>query len=55
MFKPNAPLVKVVVMSKLGKNLTKQDHVIIVGGSEKSLERNCHSFENDLNFIAERT
>jgi hypothetical protein len=41
---------------KLGKGLTKEDHVIIAGGSGNSLERNYHdSIENDLNFIAERT
>jgi hypothetical protein len=56
-FKPNAPLTKVTVnIAKLGKGLTKQDHIIIVGGPEYSLERNYHdSIENDLNFIAERT
>jgi hypothetical protein len=42
-FKPNAPLVYVFEdMQKLGKGLMKQDHIIIVGGQEKSLERNYH-------------
>jgi hypothetical protein len=54
-FKPNAPLAKVVEdLGKLGKGLTKQDH-IIVGGSGNSLDRNYyHSVEKDANFIAER-
>jgi hypothetical protein len=55
-FKPNAPLAKVVEdTGELGKGLTKKDHIIIVGGPGKSLERNYHySVENDVNFIAER-
>jgi hypothetical protein len=54
-FKPNAALAKVVEdIGKLVKGLTKQDHIIIVGGPGNSLERNYHySIENDLNFIAE--
>jgi hypothetical protein len=40
---------------ELGKELTKQHHIIIVGGPENSLERNYHySIENDLIFMAER-
>jgi hypothetical protein len=41
---------------KIHKGLTKQDHITIVGGLGKSLDRNCHHWiVNDLNFIAERT
>jgi hypothetical protein len=37
-FKPNAPLEKVVEdLGKLGKGLTKQDHIVIVGGPGSSL------------------
>jgi hypothetical protein len=40
-FKPNAPLAKVVEdLGKLGKGLTKQDHIVIVGGPGNSLDRN---------------
>jgi hypothetical protein len=55
--KPNARLSKVVGdTGKLGKCLTEQDIIIIVGGPGNSLDRNCHySIENDLNNIAERT
>jgi hypothetical protein len=56
-FKPIAPLSNVVEdLGMLGKDLTKQDHIIIVGGPGNSLDRNYHySIEDDLNFIAERT
>jgi hypothetical protein len=56
-FKPNAPLANVVEnLGKLGKDLTKRDHIITVGGPGNSLDRNHHySTEDDLNFIAERT
>jgi hypothetical protein len=56
-FKPNAPLAKVVEdLGKLGTGLTKQDHIVIVGGPGNSLDRNhCYSVEKDVNFIAERT
>jgi hypothetical protein len=56
-FKPNASLAKVVEdTGKLGKGLTKQDHIIIVGGPGNSPDRNFHySVENDLNFIGDRT
>jgi hypothetical protein len=56
-FKPNAPLENVVEdIGKLGKDLTKQDHIIIVGGPGNSLDRNYHySIEDDLNYIAEWT
>jgi hypothetical protein len=55
--KPNASLAKVIKdIGKLGKGLTKRDHIIIVGGPENILDRNFHySIENGLNFIAERT
>jgi hypothetical protein len=55
-FNPNAPLANVVEdLGKLGKNLTKQDHVVIVEGPGNSLGRNYHySIEKDINFIAER-
>ncbi|PNF16230.1 hypothetical protein B7P43_G15297, partial [Cryptotermes secundus] len=54
--KPNALLAKFVEdLGKLGKGLTKQDH-IIVGGPGNSLDRNYHySIENDHSYIAERT
>jgi hypothetical protein len=40
-FKPNAPLAKAVEdLGKLGKDLTKKDHIVIVGGSGNSLDRN---------------
>jgi hypothetical protein len=56
-FKPNAPLANVVEdLGKLGKDLTKQDHIVIVGGPGNSLDRNySYSIEKDINFIAERT
>jgi hypothetical protein len=56
-FKPNAPLANVVEdPRKLGKNLTKRDHVVIVGGPGNSLNRNYHySIEKDINFIVEKT
>jgi hypothetical protein len=55
--KPNAPLTNVVENStKLGKNFTKQDHIVIVGGPENSLDRNYnYSREKDINFTADRT
>jgi hypothetical protein len=38
-FKPNAPLAKVVKdLEEFGKDLTKQDHFVIVGGPENSLD-----------------
>jgi hypothetical protein len=40
-FKPNAPLEKVAEdLGKLGKGLTKQDHIVIAGGPGNSLDRN---------------
>jgi hypothetical protein len=55
--KPTAPLANVVEdLKKLGKNLTNRDHVFIVGGPGKRLDRNSHySIAKDINFIAERT
>jgi hypothetical protein len=56
-FKPNA-LFEIVVedLANLGKDLTKEDHIVFVGGPGNSLERNYHySIEKDLNFIARRT
>jgi hypothetical protein len=55
--KPNAPLAKVIEdIGKLGKGLTKQDHIIVVRGPGNSLDRNFHySIKKDLHFIAERT
>jgi hypothetical protein len=55
MFKLNAPLANVDVR-KLGKDLTKQDHIVIVGGVGNSLDinQNC-SIDEDLSFTAERT
>jgi hypothetical protein len=56
-FKPNAPLENVVEdLANLGKDLTKKDHIVIVGGPGHSLEGNYHySIETGLNFIARRT
>jgi hypothetical protein len=56
-FKPDAPLAKVVEdVRKLSKDLTKQDHIVIVGGARNSLDKNqdC-SIDKYLNFIAKRT
>ena len=40
-FKPNAPLENVVEgLANLGKDLTKKDHIVIVGGPGNSLEKN---------------
>jgi hypothetical protein len=56
-FKSNAPLTNVDEgLRYLGKDLTKEDHFVIVGGPGKSLDRQYHySIEKDLNFIAKRT
>ena len=56
-FKPSAPLGDTVEgLGNLGKDRTKRDHVIIVGGSRNSLDRNDHnSVEKYINFIAERS
>jgi hypothetical protein len=35
-FKSNAPLAKVADVRKLGTDLTKQDHTVIVGGDGKA-------------------
>jgi hypothetical protein len=53
-FKPNAPLAKAVEdVWKLGEELTKQDHTVIVGEAGNSLDINqYYSREKDLNFIA---
>jgi len=54
-FKPNAPLANVIEdLRKLGKDFTKQDHIVIVGGPGNSLDRNCY-YQIDIKFIAERT
>jgi hypothetical protein len=51
--KPNASLAKVVEdLGKLGKGLTKQDYIVIVGGPGKSLDRHHYAMEKDLSFIA---
>jgi hypothetical protein len=43
-------------LRKLGKNFTKRDHTVILGGPGNSLDRNCHcQIEKDINFIAEKT
>jgi hypothetical protein len=43
-------------VGKLGKDLTKQDHIVVVGGPGKSLDRNYnYCIEKDINYIAERT
>ena len=42
-FKPNAPLDDVdEYLEKIGNDLTKQCHIIIVGGPRNSLDRNYH-------------
>ena len=52
-FRPNVPLENIVEdLANLGKDLTKKDHIVIVGVSGNSLERNYYSIEKDLNFIA---
>jgi hypothetical protein len=50
-------LAKVVEdLGKLGKDLTKQDYIIIVGRPGNSLDRDYYyPIEKDVNFIAERT
>jgi hypothetical protein len=50
-FKSNALLADVVEdLGKLGNDLTKQDHIIIVGQPENSQDRNYHySIEKDIN------
>jgi hypothetical protein len=55
--KPNAPLANVIEdLGKLGKELNKQDHIVIVGAPGKSLDRNYnYSIQKDTNYIAERT
>jgi len=41
---------------KLGKDLTKQYHIVIVGGAGDSLDINQdYSIDKDVNSIAERT
>jgi hypothetical protein len=56
-YKPNAPLANVVEdPGGLGNDLTKQDHIIKVGGPGNSLDRNYHySIEKDISFMAERS
>jgi hypothetical protein len=42
-FKPSVPLENVIEdLANLGKDLTKEDHIVIVGGPGNSLERNYH-------------
>jgi hypothetical protein len=55
-FELNAPLSGVVVdLRKLGKGLTKQDHIVIVGGPGKSLDRKYYySVKKYIRFVAER-
>jgi hypothetical protein len=55
-FKPNAPLEIVEDVGKLGKDLTKQAHIVIVDGDGNGLDINKdYSIDKDLNFTAERT
>jgi hypothetical protein len=43
-------------LGKLGKDLTKQDHIVIVGVPGNSLDRDYYYLiEKVVNFIAERT
>jgi hypothetical protein len=55
--KPNAHLAKVAKdVRKLGKDLNKQEHTVIVGGAGNRLDINqYYPIYKDLNFIAERT
>ena len=39
-FKPNAPITNVEDLGKLHKHLTKEDHIIIVAGTNKQPEYN---------------
>ena len=56
LFKPNAPLANVEDLTKLGKDLTKRDHVTLVGGPGNGLDRNYkYSVEKDVNYIAQRS
>jgi glycerol dehydrogenase-like iron-containing ADH family enzyme len=52
-YKPNAPLAKVDEdVRKLGKDLTKKDHIVIVGGAGKNLDINqYYSTAKDLNSL----
>jgi hypothetical protein len=56
-FKPDAPLANVIEdLENLSKDLTKKDHIVIVGGPENSLDSNYnYSIEKDLNSIAMST
>jgi hypothetical protein len=55
-FKSNAPLENVEDVRKPGKDLTKQDHIVTVGGAGNSLDTNQdYSINKYLNFIAEKT
>jgi hypothetical protein len=55
--KPNAALTNAAEdLSKLGKDCTTKDHIVIVGGPGNSLDRNYnYLIEKDINFIAEKT
>jgi hypothetical protein len=52
-FKANASFAKVVEdIGKHGKGITKQDHIIVVGGPGNIMHRDYHySIENYFNFI----
>jgi predicted metal-dependent enzyme (double-stranded beta helix superfamily) len=56
-FNPNAPLANVVEdVRKLGKDLTKQDHIVTVRGAQNSPDINQnYSSDKFLIFITERT
>jgi len=51
-----APLAYVAKdLGRLGNDLTKQDHIMVVGGPGNSLDRNYHySVKMDISFIADR-
>jgi hypothetical protein len=51
-FKPNALFAKVVEdVGKLGKDLAKQDHIVVVGGAGNNLDiKQYYSIEKGLNF-----
>jgi hypothetical protein len=54
--RPDVPLANVAEnLWKLHTHLTKQDHFVIVGWPENSLERSYHYSIKNINFSLERT
>jgi glycerol dehydrogenase-like iron-containing ADH family enzyme len=55
-FKPNTPLANVTEdVRKLGEDLTKQDHVFVVGAGNSLDTNQYYSTDKDVSFNAERT